>query len=111
MEAKINGIRVQGHGHLQPGVNQWIGIFEVPANLLEDEPEKWIKIVVKYEGPFDSKIGSTTGQGKAKIIHVKKTPKGEITISLQGIGKPKLLNDLDSKIKYGYNGNLAPWRK
>lgn len=109
MEAMINGKRVQGHGHLQPGINQWIGVFEVPINLLEGQPKKWKKLVIEYEGPFDSKIGSTSGHGKAKIMHVRENKRGEPIISVQGVGKPILLDDLDGKIKYDYNGNLAPW--
>lgn len=104
----INGRKVSGEGHLQPRGNPWIGVFVVPDNLFQDEPDKWVSQIVEYEGPFDCKHECIHGRGKAKIIFIsRECEKGKIIINTEGEGQPELQKELQKSIRGGYSSNLA----
>ena len=108
-KAKINGIKVEGRGHLQPGINNWIGIFVVGDDLLEDDSRQWPSVVVDYEGPLNCEEECTNGKGKAKIIHVRPhSESNKFMISIQGIDKPILDKQIDKNAQFHYNSNLPP---
>lgn len=105
--AKINGKMVQGQAHIQPGVNDWIGVFTVPDNLLGSNPETWKTLTVEYEGPFNCRKECINGKGKARIIYTRPSKiKGKLIVNLQGIEKPQLEKDLEQNLRFSYNENL-----
>lgn len=107
-KAFINGREVSGEGHLQPRGNSWIGVFVVPDNLFQDEPDKWVSQIVEYEGPFDCKHECIHGRGKAKIIFIsRKCEKGKVIINTEGEGQPELQKEMQKLIRGGYSSNLA----
>ena len=110
IKSKINGRKVKGQGHLQPGKNNWIGVFEVPYDLLKDDSSNWPSAIVEYEGIFSCKKKSTVGKGRGKIIHVRMgNSKKEVIINIEGDGSPELENkSLEKSLRFGYNENLCP---
>ncbi|HYW36210.1 MAG TPA: hypothetical protein VE868_12430, partial [Balneolaceae bacterium] len=88
--SKINGRHVWGQGYLQPSVNDWIGIFIVPEDLLGDPVENWESTIISYEGAFLGKKDWIKGKGKAKIIYAKSHNEKYVRIHVEGIDEPIL---------------------
>lgn len=106
--AKINNKNVlDGKGHLQPGINNWIGVFLVRNDLLEGDPEQWASHVIEYEGPFNCRSKHINGKGRAKIIHIRPgDQKSQVFINVEGIGEPELEEEPATPIRFSYNANL-----
>lgn len=105
--AKINGKVTRGQAHVQPGVNNWIGVCMVTEDLLDKNIEDWSSKIIEYEGPFNCRKYNTNGKGKAKILSVSKIPhKNELIITFEGIEKPQLEKSLKRRLKFSYNENL-----
>ena len=105
--SKINNKRVEGEGHLQPGDNQWIGVFNVAEDLLQGEPSSWKSKVIEYEGPFDCRYEHINGKGKGQISHIRyDRKKRKVIINVEGIEAPKLERRLKKELRHHYNTNL-----
>jgi hypothetical protein len=104
-KAKINGIIVDGQAHIQPGANNWIGIFIVSLPLfvkIQNSQES----VIDYEGPFNCGEECVHGNGKGKIIYsCSVDSKDEMKINIQGLEKPNLEREV-KQIRFNYNKNL-----
>lgn len=106
--AKINGENVEGLAHIQPGVNKWIGIFEVSDTLAAEIQKSKAPCVIDYEGPFNCGKECVKGFGKAKVIYYSPTgSEGKIKISIEGLDEPQLEKEV-KPIKFSYNENLPP---
>lgn len=106
---KINGKQVDGQAHLQPGINHWIGIFEVAKDLLDDHFEDWKSAIIEYEGPFHCRKECTYGKGKAKIMYVHPEDEKHIRIHVRGTGEPELEKAISENRQHRYNVNLTYW--
>lgn len=109
IQSKINDKKVKGQGHLQPGQNNWIGVFEVTIDLLDGESKNWKSELVEYEGLFTCEEKCTVGKGMGKIIHIRRgKSKDEVIINIEGTGPPELKNkSLENSLRLGYNENLS----
>lgn len=109
IESKINGKKVKGQGHLQPGKNNWIGVFEVAPDLLTNDINSWKSTIIEYEGLFTCGEKCTVGKGKGKIIHIcTGSSKNEVIINIEGTERPKLENkSLENSLRFGYNEHLS----
>lgn len=108
--AKINGIAVNGQAHIQPGVNNWIGVCIVEENILDIDFEKPESIVIEYEGTFNCRKFQTKGKGKAKVLAVTPVPQAnKITITFEGINEPELERDLKKDLSHSYDENLPAY--
>lgn len=105
---KINGKEIlHGEGHIQPNINQWIGIFLVKKDLLNSEPEQWVSTIISYEGSFNCREKYVDGKSRGKIIHVRPGDKeDEFFINVEGTEEPQLEDEL-KPLRFSYNGNLG----
>lgn len=105
--AKINGNVVHGQAHIQPGINNWIGVCIIPDRLLEINDEQWKSVVLDYEGIFNCGKESINGKSKAKILHISPDiSKDNLVITLEGIEEPELDRKIGKDLRFGYNENL-----
>lgn len=105
--AKINDNIVYGQAHIQPGINNWIGVCITREDLLEDDPENWASTIIKYEGVFNCKKHQTVGTAEAKILSVTATPQiNHLAITFEGVEDPELKKGLQQELKFSYDENL-----
>lgn len=105
--AKINGNVVQGQAHIQPGVNNWIGVCIIDEGLLDYDSENLESIIINYEGPFNCRTFTTKGNGKAKILAVSPAVQSDqVTITFEGVEEPELQKELQKGLCHSYNSNL-----
>src|SRR5690625_1811000 len=105
--AKIKGKVAYGLAHIQPRINEWIGVCIIPSSLLGGDPESWKSAIIEYEGLFNSEEERTNGKGKAKILHFTAAEQeNQFIINIEGIGKPELEKRLVKKLTFSYDENL-----
>lgn len=110
--AKINGKLAHGQAHIQPGVNNWIGVCIISDSLIAKGPEKLETFVIEYEGPFNCGEECINGKGKATILYTSPTrEKDQVIITIEGIGEPKLEKKLKKELRFSYNENLPVYLK
>lgn len=108
--AKINGRIVHGQAHMQPGVNSWIGVCVLDAELLDYNPKKMESAIIEYEGPFNCRTFDTNGKGKARILSVSQSPKNNhVTITFEGVDIPELERKLTKDLCHSYDENLPAY--
>lgn len=108
--AKINGRIVHGQAHIQPGVNNWIGVCIADKSLLDYDSVNLESVIVEYEGPFNCRKFDTNGKGKAKILSISQALKNNhVTITFEGIDKPELERKLIKDLCHSYDENLPAY--
>ncbi|WP_372636471.1 hypothetical protein [Fodinibius sp.] len=104
---KVNGKSARGQAHIQPGVNNWIGVCVVRNHLLPQHNLKDKGFTVEFEGPFNSGEECINGKGKAKVLHVSPSKqKNRVIITIEGVGEPLLEKKLKKELRFSYDENL-----
>lgn len=102
--AKINGIVVHGQAHIQPGINNWIGICITDNEQFTKELESQDIVIVDYEGFFNNGEGCTNGKGKAKVLYIKRDSlSNKLVINIERIEEP----ELEKKPEKNYNSVIT----
>lgn len=110
--AKINGKLAYGQAHMQPGINNWIGVCIISNRLLAKGPEKLKAFVIEYEGPFNCGEECINGKGKATVLHTTPTQEKDHTIiTIEGIEEPQLEKGLKKELRFSYDENLPVYFK
>lgn len=105
--AKLNGKVVHGEAHIQPGVNNWIGICITGDEQFIKKLGSQDSVIVEYKGLFNCGEKYTNGKGKAKVLHITRdSPSNKLIINIEGIEEPELEKKLEKKLKFSYNKNL-----
>lgn len=105
--AKINGKVVHGQAHMQPGINNWIGICVTGNEQIIQDFQDQESVVVEFEGLFNCGEDCINGKGKAKVLHISRSAQTDkLTINIEGIEKPKLEKEPKKELKFSYNENL-----
>lgn len=104
---KVNGKTARGQAHIQPGINNWIGVCIVSSHLLNARSLKEKSVVIDYEGPFNCGEECMPGKGKAKVLHISPfKQKNQVIITVEGIEEPQIKKKWSKELTFSYNENL-----
>lgn len=104
---KVNGKTGRGQAHIQPGVNNWIGVCVVSDHLVPRRTIKDKAVTVEFEGPFNCGEECINGKGKAKVLHISPSKqKNRVIITIEGVGEPLLEKRWKKELRFSYDENL-----